>query len=74
MWIFMPSLHHSFTILHLSFSSIYILLYFDPKYKAQCLLTTLHNIYKAKKKKRLYNLFSKTQFSFIFLGENFEAG
>ena len=42
----------SFTILHITLFSIYIFLYFGPKYKAQNFITTLYNFYKAKKKKK----------------------
>ena len=45
-------LHPSFTILHFTFFSIYIIIYFGPKYKAQNFLTTLYNFYKAEKKKK----------------------
>ena len=78
MWSFMSSLptfllHPSFAILQSTFFFIYIHIYFGPKYKTQNFLTTLHNFYKAKKNKRLYNLFNKSKFSSIILAESFEA-
>jgi len=36
--------------------------------------TTLYKIYKEKKEKRVYNLFSKSRSSSIFLAESFGAG